>query len=568
MSNLSLSIGQYSSRGRKAENQDSYGVLIPEVDLLETKGVVASIADGMSGSEAGKEASESCVKGLFTDYFATPESWTVTTSVEKIVSALNRWLLAQGQSRFGSDQGMVTTFSSLIIKSTTAHIFHIGDSRIYLLRQGCLQQLTRDHRIRSNKDQQYLSRAMGIELNIKLDYKKSAIETGDVFLFTTDGIHDFVCDDDMAEIIASSANLEEAAKDISDRAYANNSDDNLTCQILKVDTLPPHDEESHLKRLQRLPFPPPLEAGMVIDGYRIERELYASKRSEVYLVTDQVTGEAGVLKTLSINYQDDPTFIDLFLREEWIGKRLSSPHILKIIDAPRDKNFLYYVSEYVEGPTLRQWMTDNPTPSLDDVRRIVKQIAIGLRALHRKEMIHQDLKPDNIIIDKHGTVKIIDFGSTKIAGLDEIQTPIEQMDLLGTADYIAPEYHLGMIGAKEADLYSLGVITYEMLTGKLPYGRGFKTRSSIHKLIYSQAYELNSNIPLWVDGAIEQAVQKDRTRRYSTLSEFIKDLDVPNPKYLNKKSQPLLERNPSRFWQAVAIISMLVNIALLAIKLG
>jgi len=274
------------------------------------------------------------------------------------------------------------------------------------------------------------------------------------------------------------------------------------------------------------------------------------------------------LKTLSVNFEDDPTFIDLFMREEWVGKRLHSPHIAKVITSKRRKNFLYYLCEYIEGQTLAQWMKDNPSPSLIEVRGIIGQITLGLRAFHRKEMVHQDLKPDNIIIDKHGTLKIIDFGSTRIAGLEEVKTPIEQLDLLGTVDYSAPEYHLGMKGNAQSDLYSLGVIAYEMLTGKLPYGKGFTSSASIHKVDYMPANALNNIIPAWVDAALEKSVHKDRNKRYQAFTEFLKDLETPNSNFLNKEWEPLLQRDPKQFWQGVAIASILGNLALLAFVLN
>ncbi len=561
---IELNIGQASKTGRKEENQDSYGVLLPGDNLLETKGAAAAIADGMSGSDASKEASESCVKTLFTDYFATPDSWTVTTSVSKVLSALNRWMHGQGQSRFGSEKGMVSTLSAIIYKSTTGHLFHVGDTRIYLLRDGNLEQLTRDHRLRVSAEKEYLSRAMGIELNVDIDYKAVSLEKGDVFVFTTDGVHDFVTEGRMVEIIDTyKDDLDHAAETIVSEAYDNESDDNLTCQIVEINALPDDDEATHIRRLQDLPFPPELEPGMVLDGYEIVRELHASKRSQVYLAKDTEDGDLVALKTLSVNYEDDPTFINLFLREEWIGKRLNSPHVMKIVNRDRKKNFLYYVSEFVEGPTLSQWMHDNPRPKLDEVRKIIGQISLGLRAFHRKEMVHQDLKPDNIVIDQNGTAKIIDFGSTRIFGLEEVVSPIEQLDLLGTVDYTAPEYHLGAKGTSQVDLYSLGVIAYEMLTGKLPYEKGFTTKGTIHSLVYRPASELNDTVPVWFDKALERAVHKERKQRYPVLSEFLKDLERPNTSFLSEDNQPMMASNPKLFWQSIAIISILINFILM-----
>lgn len=149
---LSLTIGQHSVAGRKDENEDSYGILIPEQPLLDTKGVAMVIADGMSGSDAGKEASEMCVKSFLTDYFATSETLTVKTAAGQALSALNRWLHGQGQAVYQSHRGMVSTMSAMVLKSSTAHIFHVGDSRISRLRDGQLKHLTKDHRMIVSKE--------------------------------------------------------------------------------------------------------------------------------------------------------------------------------------------------------------------------------------------------------------------------------------------------------------------------------------------------------------------------------------------------------------------------------
>src|SRR6185436_1686839 len=131
----------------------------------------------------------------------------------------------------------------------------------------------------------------------------------------------------------------------------------------------------------------------------------------------------------------------------------------------RRQKYLYVVTEFVDGQTLPQWMIDHPKPDLETVRGIVEQIARGLQAFHRREMLHQDLRPENIMIDKTGTVKIIDFGSTKVAGVSEATPSIDRNDMLGTAQYTAPEYFLGESGTPRSDIFSLGVITFQMLSG-------------------------------------------------------------------------------------------------------
>ena len=157
----------------------------------------------------------------------------------------------------------------------------------------------------------------------------------------------------------------------------------------------------------------------MFDGYRIVRELHGSSRSHIYLAVDIETDALVAIKIPSIDLRDDPAYLKRFMMEEWVARRIDSPHVLKPRCQSRTRNFLYVVTEFIDGQTLTQWMIDNPKPGLETVRGIVEQIAKGLRAFHRMEMLHQDLRPDNIMIDTTGTVKIIDFGSTRIAGVAE-----------------------------------------------------------------------------------------------------------------------------------------------------
>ncbi|MEN8218904.1 MAG: protein kinase [Pseudomonadota bacterium] len=555
MSNtLSITVGQYSQTGRKAKNQDAYGVLAPAEPLLSTKGVVAVIADGVSSSEAGDKASDYSVKGFLNDYYSTPESWTVKTAGQKILTALNRWLYGQGYHIYGTNKGLVTTLSILVIKSTTAHLFHVGDTRIYRLHNNELECLTEDHRIQVSEEKEYLARAMGIELHIEIDYRNLPVEEGDYFLFSTDGVHEYVSDKNIAQYVHdNSTDLNKACQLITDEAYANNSPDNLTCQIVRVESLPTPDTNTFYKKLTALPFPPPLASGMHLDGYYILRELYASSHVQLYLALDEESQKKVVLKTPSLNFEDDPAYIDLFLHEEWIGKRLTHPHVMKVYEHKRHRQCMYYVAEYIQGQTLRQWMNDNPLPPLSEMRAIIEQMASGLRAFHRMEMIHQDLKPENVMIDKHGTLKIIDFGSTKIAGLEEITTPIERINLLGTRNYTAPEYLLGYTGSVRSELFSLGVIAYEIMTGHLPYG---KMGKNPHKLNYTSACHYNPMLPVWVDCALRKALHPNPTRRYESISEFLYDLSHPTV-------LPLRERNPVAFWRRTSIVSFIINALLL-----
>jgi hypothetical protein len=323
--------------------------------------------------------------------------------------------------------------------------------------------------VRVSADESYLSRAVGFNPQIEIDYRSLEIGRGDVFVLASDGVYEHVDGRFMAAAIrAAHGSLDEAARAIVDEAYRRGSDDNLTVQIVAVEDIPAHGVSEAQRQLARLVPPPLLEARAEIDGYRILREIHASARSHIYLALDLQTEALVALENAATELQGDRDHLERFLMEEWIARRLNSPHVLKPFARRRERRLLHVAMEYVEGQTLAQWMTDNPRPELEKVRSIVEQIARGLQAFHRMEMLHQDLRPQNIMIDGTGTVKIIDFGSARVAGVSECAAPLERSSILGTLQYAAPEYFVGDPGSERSDLYSLGVIAYQMLSGRLP----------------------------------------------------------------------------------------------------
>ncbi|MFZ2855274.1 MAG: bifunctional protein-serine/threonine kinase/phosphatase [Rhodocyclaceae bacterium] len=570
---LKIAVGQYSDKGRKEANQDFHGVYIPKEPQLSSKGIAIALADGISSSDVSQVASQSAVTGFLEDYYCTSEAWSVRTAAERVLVATNSWLHSQtqhSQHRYDADRGYVCTLSAMVVKSTTAHLFHVGDSRIYRLRDDTLEQLTEDHRVWVSAEKSYLARALGIDRKIEIDYRSLPVEKGDVFLLATDGVYEHAAADFIvATINGCEGALDKACATIAGEAYAQGSGDNLTVQIVCIEELPSPEANEIYRQLSELPVAPLLEARMNFDGYRIIRGVHSSSRSHIHLAVDDETGQKVIIKTPSIDLQGDPAYLERFLMEEWIARRINSAHVLKPCQQTRKRNYIYVATEFIEGQTLAQWQIDNPKPDLETVRGIVDQIAKGLQAFHRLEMLHQDLKPDNIMIDSTGTVKIIDFGATRVAGVIEMTTPIEQINLLGAAQYAAPEYFLGENGSPRSDIFSLGVIAYQMLSGKLPYGAEVpksRTRAAQRKLAYESVLNDDREIPAWIDDAIRKAVHPDPSRRYEELSEFVFDLHHPNKDFLNKTRPPLIERHPVIFWKTVSFILLLLIVVVLGMK--
>ncbi|WP_291174481.1 bifunctional protein-serine/threonine kinase/phosphatase [Hyphomicrobium sp.] len=567
---LSLTIGQCSEAGAKPINQDFHGALVPEGAERALKGIAVALADGISSSKVSRIAAEIAVNSFLTDYYCTSDTWTAKTAGERVIRAANAWLHAESQRNWlYENQGYICTLSAIVFKGRAAHIFHIGDSRIFQLAAGNLEQLTRDHRLTISKTESYLNRAMGVDPNVEIDYLAVNLKSGDVLVLSTDGVHEFVGPREMATLVTSADDLDTAAREIVARALANGSDDNLTVQIVRVESLPDETAQDVLEGVElalaaevpRIPYD--------LDGFRIVREIHATSRSNVYVAIDSDTGECVALKVLASDLRDNPGARRRFAMEEWVARRLDSPHVVRAVKTQRQRTSLYTVSELIDGQTLRQWMRDNPNPSFESVRNIVEQIAKGLRAFHRKEMLHQDIRPDNIMINTAGTVKIIDLGSVRVAGVREAMPETDTGDILGTHQYAAPEYFLGFSGTEKSDLFSLGLVAYELLTGSLPYVNGVAdatTPKAQASLFYIPATELSPHIPEWMDWAIRKAVKIDPAERHETIEEFVADLRRPSGSFKPRSVTPLMERNPLLFWQALSAVLLLIILWLLATR--
>jgi serine/threonine protein kinase len=205
------------------------------------------------------------------------------------------------------------------------------------------------------------------------------------------------------------------------------------------------------------------------------------------------------------------------------------------------------------------------------VRHLVEQIALGLQAFHRKEMLHQDLRPENLIIDRTGTVKIIDFASTHVAGLTEGTLAARPQAIVGSLQYTAPEYFVGGVGSPQSELFALAVITYQMLTGHLPYGlqvTQLRSPGDLQRLRYIPARERRPDLPFWLDAVLRRALHPQVNKRQEALSEFVHDLRTPRPQYQRDRTPPLIERHPVVFWQVLTVLLAAAVLVLLGLRLS
>lgn len=566
---LQLQIGQHSTAGRKSVNQDFVDFSFPtSTALLRDKGAVFAIADGIGSSQVSQIASETAVRSFILDYFATNPAWSVKQAAQQVLQACHRWLYQQNkQSSYGQDpdKGYCCAFSALILRQHQAHLFHIGDCRIYQFRQGQLSQLTRDQRA-WQANQLLLSQALGAQPGITPDYLQLDLAGGDLYLLATDGFFEFIEQSNLASFLAQvndTTDLNLLAQGMVETAIANGSDDNISVQLAFVINLPQQNKlPGGLD--DDLPLPPILQAGSQIDGLKVLQVMSQNNRSHLYLV-ELASTEKAVLKAPSLELAGDNHYLEQLLREEWIANRVHSPYIVRAAQTEHQRSAIYSLFEYIPGQTLADWRLTQPLPDLEVVLQIIEQTGKALQALHRAEILHQDIRPNNVMLDTFGQVRVIDFGAARLAGLQSDQEIAGEIP--GTALFTAPEYFTGQAGSTRSDLYALAALCYFLLTGQSPYGPDIarcKNLPAQQRLTYQPIIGQLAEWPEWLDLTLQKALQVDPEKRYQHLSEFLYDLRHPNPSL--GRELTLQAAYPIRIWQTLCFVQALLIAFLLVIN--
>lgn len=562
---LAIKAIQKSVQGVKLANADSIGIVIPADDRLATKGVAAVIANGLSEGLSGQEASQTCVQNFLTDYYATPETWAVKSSAQKVLISLNRWLCGLGGALLGPKTAYASTFSAIVFKARTGYLFHVGDARIYRLRGEVLEQLTKDHVSMLSSSKSCLSRAMGVGDNLEFDFRQVDLDVGDKFLLATDGIHAYLSTEQITQILLAS-DRSDVCNRLIELALRQGADDNLSCQLLEVQGLDAHGETEFYAQEMQLPFPPILKVDDQFDGYRVEVKLFSNEYAHYYVFIDACDKNRYLAKCPRREFRHDESFIRAFVMAAWAARQIKNRFVCSIVEPARSKQSLYQLFEFSEARSLEQWLHHNPQPDIHVVVSMMSGLVRGVTAFHRIEALYQAISPESILVGEDHQPRLIEYGAAQFSGLEEHRYAASIKQVVKPTYYAAPELLLGFPLGHYSDLFSLGVLCYHMLTGKYPYGAAYltcKTQRQYYALEYVPSYHHNPMIPVWLDGAIRQAVQIHAQHRYAYLSEFIHDLKNPNPRHLSAKHKPpLLERYPERFWQGMSVCLLCLSIFL------
>ena len=560
---LQITVGQATHIGSREENEDYAGCATPEASVAQVKGALLAVADGVGGGAAGREASEFTVRGVLSDYYATPDTWEVPFAFEKILAAINRWLLAQGWSRHEL-AGMATTLSALVLRGARYYTVHVGDSRIYRLRGTSLQQLTTDH-VWDRPDMRHvLKRAVGLDQFLAVDYADGELATGDVFILATDGVWEPLGDKALHELLLLHREPQRVAEAMVESAIKRGGQDNATVLVARVEQVGEDSLQEFLTEGKTLPLPPKFKPGERIDDFEVLELLHDSRVSLLYKVRQLASNQILVLKTLQPAMAEDAASQSGLLMEEWLTKRVMSHYFPQAVPlAPGERSCLYFAMSFHEGAALQQRLDQGQHFSVADVAQIGIRLAKGLSALHRLHVIHRDIKPANLHGGADGKLRILDLGVALNPWTDT-----GARGNAGTPSFMAPEQYSGTAANEQSDIYAAGVTLYHLLTRKYPYGEIEPFQNPrFGEPVPPTRYR--PDIPQWLENVILKATARDREKRFETIEEMLLSLEQGEMKPLAPMAAtPLIQRCTPAIWKMLALLSFMLNLLLLYLLLA
>jgi len=560
---VKVGVGFASDAGPRRENED-FGGAVSGSELPEPRrDLVAAIADGIGGAKGGRVAAETAVRGFLDGFCDLPETMEVRRAAAIVLNALNGWMYSQSK-RDAKLAGMGCTFTALVLRGRVAHVLHVGDTRAYRLGGDRLTCLTTDH-VRENGAgrSNILSRALGVEAEVRLDYASQPVALHDRFLLCSDGVHGVLSADSIAAILRERSASEDSARALIAAALDAGSTDNCTALMLDVVGLPTAESADIGAAIMQLPLIPVPVDGETVDGFVLKVLVSDGRYTRLFGAVDEIEGGEVVLKFPKPQVAAVATYRAAFVREAWVGARVHSPWVGRTIELPPGRQTcLYTVMPLYTGELLETRLTRRPLLGLEEGRNIAIKLARGVAALHRAGIIHRDIKPDNVILEAEGSLKLIDLGVVRVPGLEDF--PPE--DVPGTPAYMAPEMFAGERGNEATDIYALGVTMFRAFAGEFPYGNPDAT-SRPTRTRATALSTLRPDLPAWLQATLGRAIAIDPAERFRDMAELAVEMETgpARPPVSLGRPLTLYERNPARFWQGVAVllaIALLVSLLL------
>jgi serine/threonine protein phosphatase PrpC len=558
---LQVRVGFLSQTGRREVNEDFVGSHGGDTRQRAVKGTVVAVADGIGGALGGRQAAEVTVRGFLEGYFGLSDTLGVERAAGRALDAMNRWVFAQGRQDPALEH-MATTFSALVFRGRQAHAIHVGDSRIYRYRDDGLTRLTTDHTHSRPDLRHVLYRAVGIEATLRLDYAADGIKLHDRFLLCSDGVHGVLSDRAIKEILAERSSPQESAERMVRAALDAGSQDNATALVADVVGLPAADEAEFEAMIETLPIGTLPNTGDAVDGFLLGDVVSNGRYSRLFRARDSHDGRDVALKFPHPRVAGETSYRRAFVREAWISSRVTSPWIGEVLELPPGRRTrLYSVMPYYAGETLEARLGRQPAVSLQEGVRISIGLAKAVYGLNRLRIIHRDVKPDNVLIQPDGGLKLLDLGVARLPGIQDVPSD----EIPGTPSFMAPELFAGEEGDEQSDVYALGVTVYRLFSGgAYPYGE-VEAFSRPRFAKRTPLTHHRPDLPAWLDAVLARAVAVDRSQRFGDAMEMAFELEnglAQGGKRVHDRV-PLYHRNPVRFWQVVSALLALALLALL-----
>ena len=557
-SGLLVGVGEHTLPGSRERNEDYAAVYLGTAPERLATGVIAALSDGMGGARGGRVAAELAVRSFIEAAIGQPATLGIARIGARAADSINRWVHTMGRTD-PQLNGMACTLSALVLCGSRAHVLHVGDSRVYRLRDEKLSLLTRDHTLGAPGTTHALTRAVGAQDILRVDHAADSARVHDRYLLCSDGVHGALSQQQILAALCKRAAPRETAFQLVSEAAAATDADNATAVVLDILALPATQYADLELAFADRPVRAAPAVGEVIDDYALDEMLGDGPYTRVFRATDRLEQRTVILKFPKSRPGLDDMLRTALLRETWIASHVRSPFVTEAIEPPAERRSCVYgvLPNYV-GETLEQRLLRRPPVTLTAGLDIALKLAKAVAALHRAGVVHRDIKPENVILQPDGGLKLIDLGVARLPQLEEE----ELASAPGTASYMAPELFAGAVADEGTDLFALGVTVYRLFAGgAYPYGEippfsqprfGRMTPLARHR----------PELPAWFDHIVARAVAIDPKARFADVIEFAFELENGSLRAipLSVAPTPLYERNPTRFWQ---VISALLLVALL-----
>ena len=570
---LNVATGFASETGQRDDNQDFAALCLDEAHGHH--GAVAALADGVGSARGGRVAAELAVRTFIDDYLGQSDLLSPRKTASRALESINHWLYREGQKNENL-KGMSCAFTGIVIKGRRLHVFHVGDTRLWRLRDGVLSQLTRDHKPEGADQSSYITRAVGREESVRIDYLVVDVVPHDRLLLTSDGVHQPLGAAQIAGILELRTSPDETARHLVASAMANHGDDNATALVIDVIDLAPPTIDDLSSAIAELPLIDPPKAGDIIDGFRMERMLADGVYSRVFRARDIRETRQGIQSVL-LKFPKPHTIgserqaRSAFMREAWVASRVQNIWIGAVLPlAPGRQTCLYIAQPFYAGETLERRLRRAPRIGLNEGVSIATRLAKAIGSLHRAGIVHRDIKPENIILLSDGGLKLVDLGVARILSMEKSGLEKDSVFVPGTPSYRAPEQFESKgkpasAGDERSDIFALGVTLYRMFTGgAYPYGE-IEPNTTPKFNRPERLTAKRSDLPAWLESLILQAIAPNPSDRFHDGFEMAIKLETgafgAEPNFSFRHSW--WGRNEAGIWRSMALVMLLVLTGLL-----